>query len=278
MSFLMTVKTFKDEQKQGNLVPLDVRYQLNDSQAGKEAYDQGHIPGAVYLDLMADLSGNVQTHGGSHPLPDRNELAGTLGRLGIDQNTRVVIYGEENDMFSARCLWLLQQLGHEKCWILDGGWRAWMGAGGEVTTVIPEYETTSFVPAEPQGSTVDIDAVKEKINAGSAVLIDSRARERYLGETEPLYSKAGHIPGAINYFWKDVLDDEGKWKTAGALKEHFSNLPKDKEIIVSCGSGVSACPNVLALQQAGFKNVKLYPGSFSDWISYDDNPVERGES
>lgn len=277
MSFLITIEELKVDQQKEKIVLLDVRYQLDNPQAGKQAYDRGHIPGAVYLDLLDDLSGEIGTHGGSHPLPDREPFAEKLGLLGIDQNTSVVIYDERHDMFAARCLWLLNDLGHDKCAILEGGWQAWIEAGGDTTTDIPHHEPKTFVPSQPQGNTVAMDVVKEKLHRDSAVLIDSRSKERYLGHTEPLYHKAGHIPGAVNYFWKEVLDESGKWKATELLQDHFSQLPKDKELIVSCGSGVSACPNILALKQAGFTNVKLYPGSFSDWISYDHNPVATGE-
>ena len=276
MDFLMEVAELEKSLSASDIIPVDVRFQLNDPEAGRSAYEKSHIPGAVYLDLKEDLSGKAEQHGGSHPLPDREKLAGKLGNLGIAQDTTVVIYGESNDMFSARCLWLFRHLGHEKAYILDGGWSEWVKQENKVTTEIPNYSPKTFTLGQPKEDTVDISDVKQKVSEESAVLIDSRARERYLGKTEPLYEKAGHIPGAKNYFWKEVLDDEGNWKSLKELEHHFSDLPKDEEIIVSCGSGVSACPNVLALKQAGFKNVKLYHGSFSDWISYEDNPVEKG--
>lgn len=278
MSLLISFEELKQLQEQReNMVIIDVRYQLNDPEAGRRAYLTSHIPGAVYLDLKEDLSGEVKKHGGSHPLPNRHTLAERLGNLGIDEHTKVVIYGESNDMFAARCLWLFQYLGHEMATILDGGWSAWVKEGNEVTAEIPSYQVKTFELQPAKNDTVDIDEVKVKLKDNSAVLIDSRARSRYLGDTEPLYEKAGHIPGAKNYFWKDVLDEEGNWKSIEELNHHFAALSKEDEIIVSCGSGVSACPNVLALKQAGFKNVKLYPGSFSDWISYADNPVKKGE-
>ena len=277
MDFLMTVTELEKRLNASDIIPIDVRFQLNDPEAGRSAYEKSHIPGAVYLDLKEDLSGKAEQHGGSHPLPGRKRLADKLGQSGMDRETTVVIYGESNDMFSARCLWLFHHLGHEKAFILDGGWSEWVKEGNRVTTEIPNYPPKTFIPGQRKDDTVDMPDVKQKMDEKSAVLIDSRARERYLGETEPLYGKAGHIPGAKNYFWKEVLDDEGNWKSLNELEHHFSDLPKDEEIIVSCGSGVSACPNVLALKQAGFKNVKLYPGSFSDWISYEDNPVEKGE-
>ena len=278
MDFLITVNELKEKQRNGeNLILVDVRYNLTDPKAGKEAYLASHIPGAVYLDLKKDLSGKSGKHGGTHPLPEREKLAEKLGELGIEQETLVVIYGEGNDMFTARCLWLFQYLGHEKVWILEGGLSKWVEEGHDVTSEIPNYPPKKFVPAPSKHDTADMLEVKQKMKEESAILIDSRARERYLGATEPLYGKAGHIPGAKNYFWKNVLDDKGNWKSNQAIEQHFKDLPKDAEIIVSCGSGVSACPNVLALKQAGYNNVKLYPGSFSDWISYEENPVETGE-
>lgn len=278
MSFLKSIQQFQDlMQDKEDIVIVDVRFQLTDPDAGKNAYLEGHIPDAVFLDVNKDLSGQVEKHGGSHPLPDRDTLAYKLGEIGIDQNTTVIIYDENNDMFSARCLWLFHYLGHDNAYILDGGWTKWIEEGNEVTADIPKKEAKTFKLNPSKNETVDMLDVKQKMEEKSAILIDSRSRERYLGKVEPLYKKSGHIPGAKNYFWENVFDDEGNWKDTKELKRHFVDLPKDEEIIVSCGSGVSACPNILALKQAGFKNVKLYPGSFSDWISYDDNRLETKE-
>lgn len=279
MSFLVSVDHLANmiKNKEENIVVVDVRFQLTNPDAGKDAYLEEHIPGAVYLDLNKDLSGEVKEHGGSHPLPEREELASKLGQLGIDQETTVVIYEEKNGMFSARCLWLLHDLGHEDAYILDGGLTKWIEENNEVSTDIPKTEKKTFQLGSTHNETVNMQDVKQKMKEKSAILIDSRSRERYLGNTEPLYAKAGHIPGAKNYFWKDVLNEDGIWRTEKELEDHFAELPKDKEIIVSCGSGVSACPNILALKRAGFKNIKLYPGSFSDWISYNDNQLETKE-
>lgn len=260
-----------------NTVIVDVRFQLQDDEAGRKAYLDGHIPGAVYLDLNNDLSGKVQKHGGNHPLPDMDTFAAKMGHIGINGDTTVVIYDKNNDMFAARLWWLLQYLGHEKVYLLDGGIDHWIKAGHDVTTEIPEMVAKKFHPKIQDDEVVHIDQVKEKLADKSATLIDSRGKERYLGETESLYSKAGHIPGAKNFFWKNVLTEDGKWKSNIELENNFASLSKDDEIIVSCGSGVSACPNVLSLKAAGFKNVKLYPGSFSDWISYEENKVEKKE-
>jgi len=279
MSFLMTVNQLKNsmQESERDVAFIDVRYQLNNPAAGRMAYQKGHIPGAVYLDLKEDLSSEAKQHGGSHPLPDKDVLASKLGELGIGHDTLVVIYGEKNDMFSARCLWLFHYLGHENAYILDGGLAKWSEEGNEITTDIPQREAKTFKPSSSHNEIVNMQDVKRKMDDKSAILIDSRSKDRYLGKTEPLYGRAGHIPGAKNYFWKDVLGAEGNWKDNEELERHFSDLPKNEEIIVSCGSGVSACPNILALKQAGFTNVKLYPGSFSDWISYDENPLETKE-
>ncbi|SFB05432.1 thiosulfate/3-mercaptopyruvate sulfurtransferase [Lentibacillus halodurans] len=257
-----------------NTVVVDTRFKLTDPDAGRKAYVKGHIPQAVYLDLNKDLSGKQTKHGGTHPLPDMDMFAAKVGNIGIDHDTTVVIYDQQNDMFASRLWWLLNYMGHEDVYVLDGGFDGWVEQGYDVTIEIPSLEPKDFDPEIRDNEEVDIDEVKDKLQHQSATLIDSRSQDRYLGKTEPLYKKAGHIPGAKNFFWKHVLDENGKWKKQTDLEEHFSALSKNDEIIVSCGSGVSACPNILALKSAGYENVKLYPGSFSDWISYDDNKIE----
>lgn len=263
--------------QQDNTRIIDVRFKLDDADAGRKMYLESHLPGAVYLDLNKDLSGRVEKHGGSHPLPDFPTFINKLANIGIDDETTVVIYDEGNDMFATRLWWLLESIGHNKVYILEGGINRWVEEGNEVTTELSTLKPTSYEADFNEEKIVDLETVKEKVAAGTK-LIDSRAEDRYLGDFEPMYSKAGHIPGAKNYPWKSVLSDDGKWLKGKELLEHFSELDKDEEIIVSCGSGVSACANLLALKAAGYKNAKLYPGSFSDWISYDENEIELGET
>lgn len=279
MSEIVSVDWLAEQMKENpeNTVIVDVRFQLTDDEAGRKMYLDGHIPNAVYLDLNKDLSEKAAKHGGNHPLPDMDTFTAKIGHIGIHNDTTVVVYGQDNDMFAGRLWWLLRYVGHEKVYILDGGFDEWVSQGHEVSTDIPKLEAKTFKPNIREDEAVDIEQLKEKLDNKSAILIDSRGKDRYLGKTEPLYAKAGHIPGAKNYFWKNVLDEEGKWKSKEALAENFKEVPKNKEIIVSCGSGVSATPNVLALKAAGFENVKLYPGSFSDWISYEENEVEKKE-
>ncbi|WP_188456044.1 sulfurtransferase [Virgibacillus oceani] len=279
MSHLVSVKWLAERLKKNpeTAVVIDVRFSLTDAEAGKKAYEKGHIPGAMYLNLNKDLSSPVQEHGGNHPLPDVDDFSTKLGEIGVDRETTVVIYDQHNDMFAARLWWLLQYMGHEKAYVLDGGLDEWSKRGHVITNKIQVPSMKQFKPSPNEDMVIDIDGVKEKIGDSTSILIDSRAKDRYLGKTEPLYKKAGHIPGAKNFFWKDVLAADGFWKTDDELQTHFEKLPKENEIIVSCGSGVSACPNVLALKLAGYENVKLYPGSFSDWISYQENEVETKE-
>jgi len=278
MTYFVTEQWLKDQlENQADLVIVDVRSQLNDAESGKKAYTENHIQHAVYLDLKDDLSGEIKEHGGSHPLPETEKIVKTLGNIGVDEQTTVIIYSNENDMFSARMWWMLHYLGHTKMYILTGGYQAWMAAGNKVTNDISVPKPKQYEPNVLTEATVDISDVKNKMRESTSILIDSRARDRYLGKVEPLYKKAGHIPGAKNYFWKDVFHADGSWKSVDELKEHFSAIPKEAEIIVSCGSGISACPNIIGLKLAGYKNVKLYPGSYSDWLSYPDNPIETRE-
>lgn len=279
MSYIVTSEGLSErlEKQDNNLVIVDCRFELQSPDVGKRLYIDNHLPTAVYLDLNKDLSGPTQQHGGNHPLPDMHEFAEKLGNLGIDEKTTVVVYDQANEMYAPRLWWLLTYMGHEDVYVLDGGYEKWVAEGRTVTQEIVTRTPKVFTPHIQEDEKVDMDEVKEKLSNQSAILIDSRAKDRYLGKVEPMYSKAGHIPGAKNYFFKGVLKDNGLWKNTQEIEAHFADLPKDQEIIVSCGSGVSACPNIIALKQAGFTNVKLYPGSYSDWISYVENNVETKE-
>ncbi|AIQ41335.1 sulfurtransferase [Paenibacillus sp. FSL R7-0312] len=257
---------------------VDCRFTLGKPQAGRNSYEEEHIPGAVYLDMELDLSSPVGGHGGRHPLPDPEVLAARLTKLGIGNDSRIVAYDDESGMNAARLWWLLRYLGHEQVFILEGGFSQWKAEKYPVTDHQPVRVPSTFTANVQPHMLVDVEEVREvSKKTVNAVLIDSRANDRYHGQNETLDKKAGHIPGAVNYFWKDTQNADGSFKSADELAEHFAGLDKDCEIIVYCGSGVTACPNVLALEKAGFKNVRLYAGSWSDWISYEENPVATGE-
>ena len=260
-----------------DIVIVDCRFLLGQPNAGKEAYDTAHIPGAVYLDLEQDLSAPVSAHGGRHPLPDPAELAARLTKAGIGSNARIVAYDDQGGMNAARLWWLLRYLGHEQAYVMDEGFKAWQNAKFPVTADVPVRIPSTFDANVQPHMLASVEDTQHASANGSAVLIDSRDARRYAGLEEPIDAKAGHVPGAVNYFWKDVLGPEGRWLSVEQLQERFGKLDKDEPIIVYCGSGVSACPNVIALEEAGYTNVKLYAGSWSDWISYEENPVATGE-
>ncbi|SET15841.1 sulfurtransferase [Paenibacillus sp. NFR01] len=271
---------------------VDCRFTLGSPEAGRSSYEKEHIPGAVYLDLELDLSAPVGEHGGRHPLPDPEALAAKLAKLGIGNDTRIVAYDDESGMNAARLWWLLRYIGHEQVFILEGGFSSWKAENYPVTDYQPVRVPSSFVAkVQPQmlAGVAEVRRVSELTASAEAetsavdatpvlpVLIDSRANDRYRGENETMDKKAGHIPGAVNFFWKETQNADGSYKSAEQLQEHFAGLDKEREMIVYCGSGVTACPNVLALEKAGYKNVRLYAGSWSDWVSYGENPVATGE-
>lgn len=266
---------------ESDLVIVDCRFQMGKGQesAGREAYEASHIPGAVYLDLEKDLSAPVEAdgHGGRHPLPDAAQLTGTFSRAGIGNATRVVAYDDQGGMMASRLWWLLKYLGHEQVYVLDEGFAAWQKAGYPVSAEQQVRIPASFLAEVQHSMLVEVDEVRELLGTDRATLIDSREPARYRGEVEPLDKAAGHIPGAINRFWKDALGEQGNWLDADAQAARFEGLDKDAPLIVYCGSGVSATPNVIALQEAGYTNVRLYAGSWSDWISYEGNRIAVGD-
>lgn len=275
---------------------IDCRFALMDPTLGVRQYQSGHIPGAVHLDLNRDLSSPVQLHGGRHPLPDIETLAHTLGRAGIQSKgvegqasspkaSFVVVYDDSRFAFSARLWWLLRYMGHEQVALLDGGFQAWQSAGYAITQDAAIPQSNQFTPQIRHDWVVDIQQVKQRKDLSSTVLVDSRQGDRYRGEREPIDPVAGHIPGAINLFWQDVTTDQGyaqpaeqqqeRWQSAllkSTLKSSVAPtgtpVAQPKEVIVYCGSGVTACVNLLSLELAKYPPGKLYAGSWSDWCSY----------
>jgi thiosulfate/3-mercaptopyruvate sulfurtransferase len=254
----------------------DCRFSLMQPDAGRQQYQQSHIPGAVYFDLNADLSSPVQRHGGRHPLPDPAALAQTLAAAGITRGeTWVIAYDDSRLGFAARFWWLLRYLGHDRVAVLNGGFSHWQAMEYPVEmadTPRPRRNAGQFVPALRPEMVVDIETVRQRKDQAGVVLVDAREGDRYRGEREPIDPIAGHIPGAANYPWQDATDDQGKALSAEAQRQRWQNLPKSDEIddiIVYCGSGVTACVNLLSLELAGRgSQSRLYAGSWSDWCSY----------
>jgi len=277
MKHILSIDWLLNNLSAPDVVIADCRFQLGQVDAGRQAYGESHLPGAIHFDLDQDLSAPIGEHGGRHPLPDLATLALKLGRAGISRDTKVIAYDDQGGAMASRFWWLLKYLGHEQVFVLAEGFSAWQREGHPVDGLQVTPVPATFI-ANPQADMlVGVADVRAKLGQAGTILLDSREAVRYRGESEPIDKAAGHIPGAINKFWKDILDLEGRVKDAAALVANYAELPSDQEIIVYCGSGVTATPNVLGLSEAGFKNVKLYAGSWSDWISYAENPVATGD-
>ncbi|MEK3743195.1 sulfurtransferase [Brevibacillus sp. FSL K6-0770] len=274
MQALVTPQWLRDHRNDERIVIADCRFALSASEQGAEEYATDHIPGALYFHLNRDLSGPKQEHGGRHPLPDPAALAALFSQAGIDEHTTVIAYDDQEMAMAGRLWWLLRYLGHDRVAVLDGGYAAWKKAGYEVTAEVPTPQARTFVPQLRPDMLVSVEGVKNR--EPEAVLLDSRAGERYRGEQEPLDPKAGHIPGARHFFYKDNLQADMTMLPAEQLRNRIADFA-EQEIIVYCGSGVTACSNLLALHQAGRTDAKLYAGSWSDWVSYSENPVATGE-
>ncbi|WP_066257023.1 sulfurtransferase [Neobacillus drentensis] len=254
---------------------VDCRFSLAEPEKGSQDYIKGHLPGAVFFDLERDLSSPIQVHGGRHPMPVLEDLITKIETAGIDENTVVVAYDNGEGAYAARLWWLLQYLGHENVYVLDGGFNGWSAANYPITQDIPSFDKAEFhysIKPELLATTIEVKDVVEK-KSENKVLIDSREPKRYLGLEETIDKKAGHIPGSINKPWMEGFS-ESRYKNVEKQKQRFSDIDPNKEIIVYCGSGVTATPNYLALKEAGFEKVKLYVGSFSDWISYENHKIE----
>jgi thiosulfate/3-mercaptopyruvate sulfurtransferase len=252
------------------IVIVDCRFSLAEAQLGRQQYQTSHIPGAYYLDLNQDLSSPVAQHGGRHPLPNPNHLADKLSAMGVDfQKSLVVAYDDSRFAFAARLWWLLRYLGHEQVALLDGGFSGWQKSGYPVTDIIPHSRVATFVPQIKSEMLVDIFDVKNRQDYPGTVLVDAREGDRYRGEREPIDPIAGHIPGAVNYPWIEVTHADGYVLPPAEQRQRWQKIADAEEILVYCGSGVTACANLLSLELADIHTGKLYVGSWSDWISYD---------
>ncbi|MFD2704483.1 sulfurtransferase [Salibacterium lacus] len=254
---------------------VDCRFQLGKPEAGKQAYQNEHIPGAVHMDLEKDLSAAEESYGGRHPLPDMDQFSEALSEAGIDQDTMVIAYDDQGGAMAARFWWMMMYAGHARTFVMDRPFSLWKQEGYPVESREPEWKRREFTAGIQPQMLASVEEIKLALHEESSRIIDGRDEKRYRGETEPVDHTAGHIPGAEHYFWKGVLNENQIWKRPEELKSHFYQLPEEEKIYSYCGSGVTACVNVLALKEAGYENPRLYAGSWSDWISYGDLPVEK---
>lgn len=261
-------------------VVVDCRFWLDDTEKGQRDYRVSHIPGAVYAHLDKHLSAQVvKGKTGRHPLPDTDTLASLFGAWGIGAHTQVVAYDDRGGMIAARLWWLLKWMGHEAVAVLDGGFPAWIAACHAVTADIPEPEPAVFDPDHQGQMLVTVEDILSGFGDPGRLLVDSRAPERFRGETEPIDPVAGRIPGAVNYFWGKNLDAKGHFEIKDILRGRFTAMLMDipaQNVTFYCGSGVTAAHNVLAMAHAGMGMSKLYGGSWSHWITNPDLPIMIG--
>ena len=259
---------------------FDCRHDLKNTEYGQQAYLKGHIPGALFLHLDRDLSGPMTGRNGRHPLPDIAAFARRMSDCGVGADTQVVAYDNEGGIFASRLWWMLRWLGHENVALLDGGLPGWRRAKHPLQVDVPTVAPAQFVPA-PRDAQVDVDYVLANLRSPQMLLIDARGEDRYAGENETLDPVAGHIPGALNRFYFENLDDAGCYfKPADELRAEFADLldgRNPKTVVQQCGSGVTACHNLLAMEVAGLSGSKLYPGSWSEWCSDPSRPVATGD-
>jgi len=262
-------------------VIVDVRHDLAQPDTwGETQYRSGHIPGARFAHLDRDLSAPKTGANGRHPLPSPEAAATTYGRLGIGPDTQVVAYDQQQGMYAARLWWMLRRLGHDAVAVLDGGFDKWRREGRPVTTDAPRVEPTAF-PIRRVASTIDAAALLASLPERSLVVVDARSPERYRGDAEPLDPVAGRIPGSINRPASQNLTAEFTFRPPAELRADFERLlggASATRIVHSCGSGVTACHNLLAMEIAGFGETKLYPGSWSEWCADPSRPVARGSA
>ncbi len=251
---------------------LDCRFSLADFELGRQLYAQAHIPGAQNIDMEQQLAGAKSEHGGRHPLPGADQFSETMQQLGVGGSTMVVAYDDNRLAGAARLWWLLQYFGHKNIRILDGGFKAWTEKGYATSHQSPHPDPGDFEAAASLNQTRDYRWLSSHLQDSDLQLIDSREVARYKGLEEPIDPVAGHIPGALNYPWQEVTNEQGFALPKQIQQQRWQNLDSDKETLVYCGSGVTACVNLLSLTLAGIENAKLYPGSWSDWCSYSDSP------
>jgi thiosulfate/3-mercaptopyruvate sulfurtransferase len=256
-------------------VLFDCRHDLANPEFGIKAYSESHLPGARFANVDRDLSAPLTGRNGRHPLPDAQSFGRWLGEMGVDATKQVVAYDQAAGAYAGRLWWMLRWLGHERVAVLDGGWSAWVAAGHPVTAEVPRPLPARFTP-RPRDSWVAANYVASHLDTPRMLLIDARSNDRFHGRNETIDPVAGHIPGARNRFYRDNLDADGRFKSATRLREEFLQIlgsSKPGEVVHHCGSGVSACHNLLAMEVAGLGGSRLYPGSWSEWIADRTRPI-----
>ena len=258
---------------------VDCRFALDDLTWGAREHEKQHIPGAVFADVENELSGPKTGTNGRHPLPDESALKSLLGRLGIDPSVQVVAYDQDAGMYASRLWWLLKWQGHEAAAVLNGGFAKWVREGRPTESGIGARPPREFQGSTQPGMIVNAEEVRAMIERGDGLVLDARAPERFSGDVEPIDKVAGHIPGAVNHPFKSNVDASSVFRERDALRAHLrqsiGGIAAD-HVVSYCGSGVTACQNILAMEHAGLTGSKLYPGSWSEWSADRTRPVASG--
>jgi thiosulfate/3-mercaptopyruvate sulfurtransferase len=267
------------EHLRGDWVIVDCRFDLGNEAWGRQEYRAGHIPGAVYASLREDLAGPRTGGNGRHPLPSVEALAATFGRFGITPDRQVIAYDQDGGMYASRLWWLLRYVGHEAVALLDGGWEKWTREGHSAAAGDEQRSPSSFVASPRPALQVDAAGILTGLHRPDTLLVDARSPERFEGRVEPIDPVAGHIPGAANHSFRTNLAEDGTMLPAHQLREAFLRVLNGRDpsqAVMYCGSGVTACHNLLAMEHAGLPGARLYPGSWSEWSSNPDRPIEKG--
>lgn len=275
-SFTTLISTAQAAERQGDTLFIDCRHQLADPAWGETTYLTGHLPGAHFLHLDHDLSGSKTGDNGRHPLPAAEHIAAKLRNLGLSAETQVVVYDQGNGAMAARLWWLTRWLGHQKVALLDGGLAKWCAEGRPLEAGRVSASPGNFVAQPQSGWTVDAGWVLAHLHAPDSLIIDARTADRFAGENESIDPVGGHIPSARNRPWPDNLSADGCFKPAAQLRLEFSELLGElapAAVIHQCGSGVTACHNLLAMAVAGLEGARLYPGSWSEWCADINRPM-----
>ena len=278
-ALLISTQELADRISNTYTVICDCRHDLLDLEKGRRAYAEGHIPGAHFLHLDEHLSGGKTGINGRHPLPDIDAFSKKMASIGVDSNKQVIAYDDAGGPYAARLWWLLRWLGHDNVAILDGGINKWLAEGRAIERASPKAIPETFLATQKNNMTADANFIMANLTLPASIVVDARAPERYRGETEPIDPVAGHIPGALNRLFKNNLNADGTFKTAATLKREFAELIGAKspdQVINQCGSGVTACHNLFAMEIAGLSGSKLYPGSWSEWCADPSRPVAKG--
>ena len=277
---LVSASTLHQQLNDPKWIIVDCRFSLTNSEAGSYAYRHGHIPHARYADLNKDLSSAITDFTGRHPLPDFGLLAKKLGAWGITNHSQVVCYDDTGGTFAGRLWWLLRCFGHDNVAVLNGGIQHWQQQGSALTTILPTLKPVTFRPYLNSAHWLKALQVQNNLARKSICLIDARTPERYRGEQEPIDPVAGHIPGALNRPFQLNLDNTGLFLSAESLSSQFKTLigtTAPEQVVHYCGSGVTACHNLLAMEHAGLTGSKLYAGSWSEWIRDKNRGIAAGD-